>query len=174
MKRFKCKCKFCRKQLTTDIAYCVKVNERNQYYCTQEEYNKEQEKKKSKIECNNYIAEIMKMPYLTPAMIKLVNNLNSYYDYKIIKRAFKDNKDSIRWALENKEFNSEFSKSKYIMSIILNNIDKSYKANIREQEDINKLFDKTTSNSIDLEILNFEKKNIKNRKSTDISMFLGD
>jgi len=60
------------------------------------------------------------------------------------------------------------------MSIILNNIDKSYKANIREQEDINKLFDKTTYHSIDLEILNFEKKNIKNRKSTDISMFLGD
>ena len=36
----KCKCRICTNKLTTDVAYCVKVNGRNQYYCSEEEYNK--------------------------------------------------------------------------------------------------------------------------------------
>ena len=170
----KCKCRICTNKLTTDVAYCVKVNGRNQYYCSEEEYNKEQEKKRDKIECNKYIAEIMRVPCITPAMMKLVNGLNDYYDYKIIKRAFKDNKDSIQWALANKEFNSEFAKCKYIISIILNNIEKSKKAWIKEQEELQKLFNKTNSNNVDIEILNFNRIDVKTKQNSDISMFLED
>ena len=116
----------------------------------------------------------MRIPCITPAMMKLVNGLNNYYDYKIIKRAFKDNKDSIQWALANKEFNSEFAKCKYIISIILNNIEKSKKAWIKEQEELQKLFNKTNSNNVDIEILNFNRIDVKTKQNSDISMFLED
>lgn len=170
----KCKCRLCGKELTTDKAFCVKVNEKNTYYCSRDEYDKLLEKAKAKEECNNYISSLMGTPFVIPALAKLVNKLNDYYDYSIIQRAFKDNSDKIQWALNNKSFNSEFAKSKYIMSIVLNNINKSYKDYLREQEELKKLFNQVNTNSVDVEILNFDRNEVKTKQSSDISMFLED
>lgn len=168
----KCKCRLCGKELTTDKAFCVKVNEKNTYYCSSEEYDVLLEKAKAKTECNNYISNLMGTPFVVPALAKLVNKLSDYYDYNIIQKSFKDNSDKIKWILTNKSFNSEFAKSKYIMSIVLNNIDKTYKAYLKEQEELKKLFFQLNTNDIDIEILNSNRNEVKVKRNSDISMFL--
>lgn len=170
---YKCRCKQCGKELTTDIAYCVQ-GKAKQYYCNKEEYDEIIKLQKEKNDCIEYISEVINMKFTPPAMIKLVNGLNEFYDYIVIKRAFKDNKDSIQWALNNKTFNSEFAKYKYIISIVLNNIDKSYKTYLKEQEELNKLFNQSETNEIDVEILNFDRNEVKVKQNSDISMFLED
>lgn len=169
----KCKCRLCGKELTTDIAYCVQGKTKS-YYCNKEEYDEVIKEQQIKSECMDYVAEIINMKFTPPAMMKLVNGLNEFYDYIVIKRAFKDNSDSIQWALINKKFSSEFAKYKYIISIVLNNIDKSYRSYSREQEEMKKLFNQVNTNSIDVEILNFDRNEVKTKKSSDISMFLED
>ena len=172
-RKYKCICKICGKELTTDIAYCVQGKTRS-YYCNKEEYEDYLSKQKIKNECIEYVAEVINMKFTPPAMIKLVNGLNQFYDYVVIKRAFKDNKDSIRWAIENKTFGSEFGKYKYIMSIVLNNIEKSYKAYKKEQEEMERLFNKSVTNEVDIEILNNDRTEVKVKQNSDISMFLED
>lgn len=172
-RKYKCICKICRKELTTDIAYCVQTKSKN-YYCNKEEYEDYLSKQQIKSECIEYVAEVINMKFTPPAMIKLVNGLNQFYDYVVIKRAFKDNKDSIQWAIENKTFGSEFGKYKYIMSIVLNNIEKSHKAYLKEQDELKKLFSQSNANSVDVEILNFDRNEVKTNQSSDISMFLED
>ena len=54
------------------------------------------------------------------------------------------------------------------------NIEKSKKAWIKEQEELQKLFNKTNSNNVDIEILNFNRIDVKTKQNSDISMFLED
>ena len=54
----KCKCRICTNKLTTDVAYCVKVNGRNQYYCSEEEYTELAKKKEEQVKCFRNIAGI--------------------------------------------------------------------------------------------------------------------
>lgn len=170
---YKVKCKLCGNETTTDKAYCVQTKTKK-YYCSKEEYEEYLTKLKIKNECIEYVAEVINMKFTPPTMIKLVNGLSEFYDYVVIKRAFKDNKDSIQWAIENKTFGSEFGKYKYIMSIVLNNIEKSYKTYKKEQEEIEKLFTKSVTNDIDIEILNSNREEVKVKQNSDISMFLED
>ena len=44
----------------------------------------------------------------------------------------------------------------------------------REQEELQKLFNKTNSNNVDIEILNFNRIDVKTKQNSDISMFLED
>lgn len=173
MAKRKCRCKLCGKELTTDVAYCVQGKVK-MYYCNEAEYNEVIKQQQIKNECMDYVAEVINMRFTPPAMIKLVNGLNEFYDYIVIKRAFKDNEETIQWVLSNKEFSSEFGKYKYIISIVLNNIDKSYKAYLKEQEELKKLFNQPNTNDIDIEILNSNRSEVKVKQNSDISMFLDD
>ena len=164
------KCKICGNQLTNDIAYKVVVNGKNQYYCSDEEYNAKQKEKESKDKCLKTITEILGSKIVSPVMVKKVNELRKFYDYMVIDKTFKECANTISWALGSKDFNSEFAKTKYIISIVANNIDKVYKKHIKDLKDMERLFSK---NEVEPEIIDLDiNRPINDRNISDISSFL--
>lgn len=170
----RCKCKICGNILTTDIAFkVVKVNT-NLYYCSEHEYNTYNEFKlkikQSKDKLFNTISEIMNFRFVPPVIVNEINKLNSFYSYEVIEQVFKRNEKTIKWNVENKNFNSEFSKIKYIMTIISNNI---YSVSIqyeKERKEIESMFSNEPKSEINL--IDIEINNSTPRVTNDISEFL--
>jgi len=128
----KCKCKKCGAQLTTDIAFKVVVKGVNHYYCNEPEYNKLQAYKLKRRNTMSYIFDMFSYnsdQLLPPVMIKKINVLAKTYDYDVIKETFKKDKKTLLywWNLENK-FTNEYNKVSYVMRIIENNINDTYKS----------------------------------------------
>ena len=172
----KCKCKICKKELTTDKAFMVlDTKNKKHYYCTQEEYEEELEEINSKNKCYETISTIMNIPFVTPMMKKELKKIRKYYIYPVIERTFKDNSDSIQWFLNNKASDNEYGNMRYIISIILNNIQKTAKIYKKEQEEMKKLFesDKNTEDSISI-MNDLDNKKQIDRNVSDISEFLDD
>ena len=118
--------------------------------------------------------ELINLPY-SALMRKKINELAKYYEYQVIYRCFKADRDKIRFWANNKTFNNEHALVSYIMAIIsanINDINKQYK---KEQEDLKKLFEEP-KNDIDLDILNSinETPKGKPKVDNDISDFLDD
>lgn len=163
----KVKCRICKKELPKEQAYKVKKGKTNQYYCTKEEYDNLMQQKEDRLKCLDTIAKIMNIPMIPPVMVKQINTLNSFYTYGIIKKTFEENKQNIQWVLENKDFKSEFAKTKYIISIVANNINKVF---LREREMDKQVINKKTD-IVDVDIFTEEIVTTK-RKVSDISDFL--
>lgn len=178
-RRCKVKCKACGKELINLEAYKVSKNNKNIYYCNEEEYNSITKEENDKSTCLKGVAGILNIAMIPPVLSKQINILREFYEYPVILRTFKDKSSSIIWALENRTFNSEFSKYKYIITIIMNGIDDTKKAMDKERRDMEKLFESnkdSNDRAIEIDIMNssnFEIKNTKNNKS-DISEFLFD
>ena len=166
-----CKCTHCKNQLNTDIAYKVIINGRNKYYCNEEEYRQIQEEADNKNKCLETIMAMLNVPFIQPVMLKEINLLRDFYSYIVIEKAFKDNEQSILWFLENKDTGSEFGKIKYIMTIIKNNINSTFRKYTQEQKDLQKIFNKVESQEIDMDIMNTTIK-IQDNDISDISQFL--
>ncbi len=72
----KCKCKICNKELTTDKAYKItrinnKTNKKtNMYYCSKEEYNNYIKDKEDKMDCIDYIVDLLKLDFNLPVLKK--------------------------------------------------------------------------------------------------------
>ena len=167
----KCKCKICGKWLTTDIAY---RDEKGKYYCSQEEYEEIQRDKQRKEECFKYLEGFMRVP-ISKIARKRINELHEYYSYEVIYRTIKFVEDRIRYAIENKSFNSEQAMVNYLIAIIENNANMVLKEYEKEIADFQKLFEEP-KNDIDLDILNSidETPKGKPRVDNDISSFLDD
>lgn len=166
----KCKCTHCKKELSTDIAYKVTINGKNKYYCTKEEYETIQNEINDKNKCLETISTILNIPFVPPMMLREINDLTKFYSYIVINRTFKDNEKNIRWFIENRDSGSEYGKIKYIMTIIKNNINTTYKKYIKEQQQLVEMF-KTNDKEIDMDIINITNDKQSNDIS-DISEFL--
>ncbi|MGL4571718.1 MAG: hypothetical protein ACRCVJ_11715 [Clostridium sp.] len=168
----KVKCKKCGKLNDKDKAFKVIVTPNQKtytyYYCSEDEYNEIQNEKSEKDECLEVVSNILSMQFVTPTMLKHINELRVFYSYKVITMTFKSNEESIRWQILNREFSSEFAKSKYIIAIIKNNIHTIAKRYKRQQEE-----QRATEHTIDVDIINNTQDiKITDRKVTDISSFL--
>ena len=170
-RKYKCKCKACGKELTTDIAY---RDEKGKYYCSQEEYEEIQRDKQRKEECFKYLEGFMRVP-ISKIARKRINELHEYYSYEVIYRTIKFVEDRIRYAVENKSFNSEQAMVNYLIAIIENNANIVLKEYEKEIADFQKLFEEP-KNDIDLDILNSidETPKGKPRVDNDISEWLDD
>src|SRR5574344_309602 len=166
----KCKCTHCKKELSTDIAYKATINGKNKYYCTKEEYETIQNEINDKNKCLETISTILNIPFVPPMMLREINDLTKFYSYIVINRTFKDNEKNIRWFIENRDSGSEYGKIKYIMTIIKNNINTTYKKYIKEQQQLVEMF-KTNDKEIDMDIINITNDKQSNDIS-DISEFL--
>lgn len=175
----KCKCKICKNQLNTDTAYKVIINGKNTYYCNKEEYDIYYEdinkRKEEKEKCYDTICNILNIPFLTPMYIKQLNKLKEFYDYYTIERTFKECENNILWFLNKNEDSSEYGKSRYIMTIIINNINTIYKKIKKEKEEILDLFNKSNIEN-PIEVFNSieERENKKDDTIVDITNFLDD
>lgn len=174
----KVKCKKCGAKIERDEAFkVVKQTEKtkaNHYYCSEDEYNSIIKEQEDKYRCYDTIKKIINMKMITPAWIKNINTIREFYDYDVIDKCFKDNEDTISWSLNNKDFKNEHAKSRYVLAIITNNIEDTYKKHIKDIEEMNRLFTKNENNEIDIDILNEEPIQIskKRKNENDISMFL--
>ena len=173
----KCKCKICGRQLTTDIAYKVTKGKTNNYYCSEEEYKSIEKEKEAMDKCKITIAMILEVPYCTPLITKYINKLNEHYTADEISFAFKKEEKQISRALQKDFRGNDFTKYKYIFTIVENNIYKHSKEYKKQQEDMNRLFEPEVVENID--IINDDTdlgkpRQINNKSDRDISVFLDD
>lgn len=163
-----CKCQICGKTLYTNEAYRVSFNKKNKYFCSEEEYQKDLQLKKEKEDCYSVVAEIMEVPFITPMMKKEIGNLNQFYNFAIIEKTFKECEQNIKWFLSNNNSSSEYGKTRYVITIIQNNINsvaKKYKQlqNTREKE-LQKI------QTVDVDIINISTNEVNN--ASDITQWL--
>ena len=170
----KVKCKICKKQLTTDTSFKVVRNGKNEYYCSEEEYNELLKEKEDRNKCLELIASVFNIEYCPPMVVKELNNISKHYDYKTIIDTLNDKevKSTIEWFLDNNGFN--FGTVRYVFTIIENNIDKIFKQRKKELEQIEKMLNGSAKNTIDIDIMNDIEENETDKKKdiVDISDFL--
>lgn len=167
----KCKCQVCQKELTTDKAYKVNINGRSKYYCSEDEYRDLIKQQEDRQHCLELISKYMRLKFATPHIQKEVNKLKEYYDYIVIEKCFKENESTISWFLDNNDNSSEFGKSRYIFTIIQNNINKTDRKHKKELEEMKQMFNQS-NNSVDIDIMNTIDNQTINRPISDISSFL--
>lgn len=124
-------CQICKTKGDSDIFYKVTDDKgKNKYYCNKEEYdNLKLEQKKFK-DLMVYVAEEV-LGYedgqiVPPVIVKKVRNMNKFYDYDVIHECFSINKETIQYWINNKNFDSEYGMSSYIMKIIESSINDVY------------------------------------------------
>lgn len=100
---------------------------------------------------------------------KKLTELKQSYTYVEINYTILKLHDNLLWAVNNKEFKTDYNKITYLMAIIQNNINKYYK----ELKEINKTQEIKENNILDTElsIINTERV-IKQPKRMDMSEFL--
>lgn len=164
----KVKCKICGKELLNTEGYKITKNNKNSYYCSEDEYNELLKKNENRDKCLLEISRILKAKIVPPVLTKQVNELNKFYSYTVIEKVFLENRAYLEKIIESKTFVSEFAKAKYIMTIVMNKIDDVNKRHIKDLEDMAKLFKKNEDEVIEIVELEVKKK----RKTSDITSFL--
>lgn len=122
----KCKCRICGTQHNTENAYKVVVNNKNQYYCSQEEYEKDLERKKKAAEDKDRVYRLI-CDILDE---KEIINTILFKEWQIWLKVA-DNKKIGDYLEENYEYlasvidrltSSEFAKIRYLSTIIKDKI----------------------------------------------------
>ncbi|GCD11709.1 hypothetical protein [Clostridium tagluense] len=167
-----CKCKVCRADLKTDNAYKVSNGKINSYYCTKEEYDSNIKELQDQEKCFQTVSKILNEPFTIPMMKNEINKIHKYYSFIVIERTFLDFEDKINWCLNNKQMKSEYAKTKYIVTIIANNINSVQNKYKQEQKDMAKLFEKSKIDIVDVDIMNIHEEQKLKTKRPDISDFL--
>ncbi len=172
MSKRKCKCKICKSELLVDEAYKItNVKGKNEYYCSEKEYNDFLQEKRDRVRCVNLLCELLKVPYAPSYMSKKLNIIGGHYDWAVVYKTIDFVKDRITFAIENKEFANDSRMINYIFAIIENNIMMVYKKHTEEQKQLKKLFE--TPRNVDLDVLNDMEVNVsKSKPSNDISSWL--
>ena len=169
----KVKCKKCGKQLTTDTSFKVVRNGKNEYYCSEEEYNELLKEKEERNKCLELISSVFGIEYCPPMVVKELNSIAKHYNYKTIMDTFNDKevKSTVEWFLDNNGFN--FGTVRYVFTIIENNIARVFKQRKKELEQIEKMLNGSEDN-IYISIMNDieENKTDKKKDIVDISDFL--
>lgn len=107
-----CKCVACGKDLTTDIAYAIKVGSRNQYYCSEEEHN-------------DYLRLEEVFEYIMNYRSKnhtLAKYIKEWFGEPYVADVLDNHKDEIHDILSRKRFNSEYGLIQYLQAVIDNNL----------------------------------------------------
>ena len=135
----KAKCKICGTVLDTETAYCITKQtaktKRNFYYCSEEEYDKDQQRKKK--EAKDYyavadtITEIFGYKVENSTLHKEWKRWNNLADNEKIAEYLQENKGYICGAL-NKDFNNENAKLKYFSAILCNSLI-DFKTKVKEE-----------------------------------------
>ncbi len=162
-------CKQCKNQIDKKEALQIteEGKKRSIYFCSDDEYKQYsliQDEKNRQIELDKlekqkfneldiYIAsEILGYEVgqiVPPFLKKRVKKLAQNYDYEVIKLCFEYMKKDLNYYLSNKEFEDDQHKVNYIMIVIENNINDTYKIWKRKKE----LQAKHDTHNIDINIL---------------------
>ena len=122
----KCKCRICKTPHDTKDAYKVVVNNKPQYYCSQEEYEKDLEKKKKAAEDKDrvyyLICDIMgEKEILNTALWKEKIEWNKVFSDEFIAKYLQENKEYLTSAITRLD-SSQFAKIRYLSAILKNSL----------------------------------------------------
>ena len=134
----KCKCKYCGKQLTTDIAWVYEyltddLEIKKKYYCNEDCYKAEEKAKLIQEDCFEKLDNLL--GFKTKSNIyfrKLLKDITEVYDYEVLQKYLINESNNIELALGRIDFTSTNNKINYFMTILQNNID-NYKKVFEEQ-----------------------------------------
>ena len=122
----KCKCRICGTQHNTEDAYKVVVNNKNQYYCSQEEYEKDLANKKKAAEDKDrvyrLICDIMgEKEILNTALWKEKIEWNKAFSDEFIAKYLQENQTYLTSAITRLD-SSQFAKIRYLSAILKNSL----------------------------------------------------
>lgn len=122
----KCKCRVCGTPHDTKDAYKVVVNNKNQYYCSQEEYEKDLGQKRKvaedKEKVYRLICNIMgEKEILNTALWKEKTEWNKAFSDEFIAKYLQENKDYLTSAIARLD-SSQFAKIRYLSAIVKNSL----------------------------------------------------
>ena len=129
-------CQICRKKIEKDTAYKRAVGKTNKYYCSEQEWQEEEDKKKKEIEdknkvynliCDMFGYQIQNSQFF--AEWTLWNKLKSN---EIIYKYLRENEDYLCRVCD-KSFNSEYQKIRYFSAILKNSL-RDYKPKVEVVE----------------------------------------
>ena len=121
----KCKCKICGTPHNTNDAYKVVVNNKSQYYCSQEEYEKDLANKKKTAEdkdkvynliCDMFGYDIQNTQFFAEWV--LWNKLKSN---EIIYKYLRENEDYLQQICD-RSFDTEYQKIRYFSAVLKNSL----------------------------------------------------
>ena len=123
----KCKCKICGTSHNTKDAYKVVVNNKNRYYCSQEEYEKDLAKKKKAAEDKDkvyyLICDILgEKEILNTALWKEKAEWNKAFSDEFIAKYLQENKDYLTSVITTRLSSSQFAKIRYLSAILKNSL----------------------------------------------------
>ena len=140
----RCKCRICGKQLTTDIAYCIR-DKVNQYYCSEYEYTEYNRKKAEETEIRQRLFEMFEyvIGYRT-TNTAIFKYINQWKNIQFAADAIDYHKEEITDIISKKTFDKEYPMLSYIAAIVNNHLQdwiKEYKSKIEEEKNKNKCSD---------------------------------
>lgn len=124
------KCKICGNKNEKADSYCVQVNGKNNYYCSEIEYTAHKVEREYKDLFYNELCECFGYEIKSSMLWKTLAELKELYSYEILYHTITDKKSDITKALPNLVNASEINKIKYTFAIIQNNV-KQTEAKIR-------------------------------------------
>lgn len=170
----KVKCQICGKELTNETAFKVTKGKRNLYYCTQEEYDYIMGEKGRRDKFYKFLEEELNQKYIPPMMVKEINALVDKFEYETIRLTFVECRDVIQRQLQKVHNQLEYNTTRYIMSIIGNNINRVDKKRQEEIEDLKNMFsiENKINDNLDLIDMNLGSSPHSKKDTNDISDFL--
>ena len=131
------KCRICGEVLDTNVAYKIVTNGKNAYYCSQEEYEADQEKKKKSAEDKDkvyrLICDIINRKEITnTALFAEWKIWNKVADNEIIGKYLYENKDFLCNTIARLE-DKEFNRIRYLSAILKNKLG-DYKPSVATSE----------------------------------------
>lgn len=130
-------CQICRKKIERDTAYKRVVGKVNKYYCSEQEWQAEEDKKKKEAEDKDkvycLICDIMgEKEILNTALWKEKAIWNKAFSDEIIAKYLQENKDYLTSAITRLD-SSEFAKIRYLSAILKNSL-RDFKPKVQEKE----------------------------------------
>ena len=125
------KCQICGTKIDRDVAYKVQHNNRNKYYCSEKEYQQQQQELRDKDILFTLINTLFGYKVINSALFKEIANIHTSYSYSQITSYIQSNKNLLSSVL-NKDYNNEDCKIIFFFTIVSNNI-KDFVTNYRPQ-----------------------------------------
>ena len=123
----KVKCKICKTQLDSDIAYCIeKTSSSNrtvrEYYCSQQEYEKDKEEKELWRLVLVAVDDILGYTCISKTKVNMIKEIEEHYSRRQLYNCLINHKEEIKRYLDEKGIYEEYGKLSYIFACIRNKI----------------------------------------------------
>lgn len=116
------KCKICKQDVDKSVAYILRVNDKNQYYCSEIEYIEHQKMLEFKSKAYMQINNIFDRKIINTILFKEINELAELYGYEKIFNYLEFNNTYLAGVMS-KDFKHEYAQIRYFTAILKNSLE---------------------------------------------------